>query len=135
MNRNIRFCGHCGAAVNFAPGAVENAASSPTVEYRPTIQVTLNNFVPQQPVGSGDGNKGTYWLPIPSMIIGIMITIDILNGTKWDTDTTNLALVLSVGGLAMAIVSISRQRKGRGMAIAGIVLCSIGLLNVLGRMS
>jgi len=83
---------------------------------------------------NSDEKKGTYWLPIPSLVLGIFSCLMLLDDSEWDTDTVNGLILFSVIGLTLGIISLSMQPKGRGMAIAGIVLgtiaglCGLGLL-------
>jgi hypothetical protein len=68
------------------------------------------------------------------MIIGIVFALGIFDNSRWDSDTINGAAAFCILGLVLGIVSVCRQQKGRGMAVAGIVLSSIGLLSVVGRL-
>jgi len=94
---------------------------------------TENGPLPQTNEKS-DEKTGTYWLPIPSLVLGIFSCLMLLDDSDWDTDTVNGLILFSVIGLTLGIISLSMQPKGRGMAIAGIVLgtiaglCGLGLL-------
>jgi len=41
--------------------------------------------------------------------------------------------MFSVIGLVLGVVALNISRKGRGVAIAGIVMASIGLLSAIGQ--
>lgn len=77
-------------------------------------------------------NEGSYWLPIPSMILGIISILACLDESAWDSDTITGTAVFAIAGLVLGIVSISNQEKGKGMAIAGIILSSIAILVLIG---
>jgi hypothetical protein len=124
--------------------AVENPESirspfgqqSPIVGRRPLVQVQVINAVtPISHVPTTAEAKGTYGLPIPSMVIGIIAALSLFDDSKWDSDQINGGTVICIAGLVLGIVSLCRQRKGKGMAITGVVLSAIGLLAVIGRMS
>lgn len=71
------------------------------------------NQVPQQPQGSAG-------LSIASMVLGICSIVLCCLGY--------LAIIMAIIGLVLGIVSLKGQKPGRGMAIAGIVTSSIGLV-------
>lgn len=77
-------------------------------------------------------NEGTYWLPIPSLVLGIFCALALFDESEWDQDTIDGLLIFAVIGLVLGIIGVSKQTKGRGMSIAGIVLSSLGLLAWLG---
>lgn len=85
-------------------------------------------------VSSGK-DEGTYWLPIPSLVLGIVCMLALFDDSGWDNDTIVGMLLFAVTSLVLGIVSVSKQEKGKGMAIAGIVLSSISLLALLGMQS
>jgi hypothetical protein len=123
--------------------AVENPESiryplgqqSPILGRQPLVQVQVINAVPPiSHVQTTAEAKGTYGLPVPSMIIGIVFTFGLIFETNWDSDAWNGATAFCITGLTMGIVSLCRQKKGKRMAIAGIVLCSIGLIGAIGHL-
>ena len=79
--------------------------------------------------------EGTYWLPIPSLVLGIICALALFDESEWDSDTTTGLLLFAIIGLVLGILGVSKQTKGRGMSIAGIVLSSLGLLAWLGMQS
>ena len=81
--------------------------------------------------------EGSYWLPIPSIVLGIiscLAFLDSVDSLKSPDVITGL-VIFTVAGLILGIVSISTQSKGKGMAIAGIILSSIALLMLIGLLS
>lgn len=72
--------------------------------------------------------QGTYWFPIPSLVLGIICMLALLDDSDWDADTVSGMILFGGIGLALGIVAITRQKKGLGMAIAGVVMCSLALL-------
>jgi hypothetical protein len=79
--------------------------------------------------------EGSYLLPIPSLVLGIVCILGVLDTSAWDKDKTVGLLTFSVISLVFGISSVSSQEKGKGMAIAGIVMSSISLLAFLGMHS
>lgn len=85
-----------------------------------------------------DGNvkkEGTLWLPLPSMIIGIIATLALFDDSEWDIDVLIGLFVMGITGLVLGIVSLNTQKAGKGMAIAGVVLSSIVLLAGVGLLA
>jgi len=140
--RSCSFCAICGvqAISDTAPfctqcGSLVKASSSlPIAEQRPNVQVNVIN-APHTGVKASSELSGSYGLPIPSMVIGIVFVLGVFDNSRWDSDTISGAAAFCIVGLVLGIVSVCRQQKGRGMAVAGIVLSSIALLAVIGRMS
>ena len=93
----------------------------------------MNSFV-REGSNSSDKleNEGSYWLPIPSMILGIISILACFDDSAWDSDTITGLAVFAIAGLVLGIVSISNQEKGKGMAITGITLSSIAILVLIG---
>lgn len=84
-------------------------------------------------VRSPQNLSGTLWLPVPSLILGIIGVLALFDESSWDRDLYIGTLTLSVAAIVLGGVSISAQERGRGMSIAGIVLGVIGFLGVIGR--
>lgn len=76
--------------------------------------------------------EGSYWLPIPSLVLGILCMLALFDESGWDQDTVAGLVLFAMTGLVLGVISVCRQTLGRGMAIAGIVMASIGLLAALG---
>jgi hypothetical protein len=79
--------------------------------------------------------RQTYWLPIPSLVLGILCTLIFMDGSSSDAATLLGGLLFGALALGLGVVSVARQQLGRGMAITGIVLGSIVLLAFIGRWS
>lgn len=79
------------------------------------------------------GDSGTLWFPIPSMVLGIICVLATMDDSPWDRETVEGMIMFGVMGVILGIVTLTRQKKGRGMAIAGIVMCSLGMLVALAQ--
>ena len=79
-------------------------------------------------------NPGTLWLPIPSLCLGIFAFLASIGSDAGtiDNDTFIGGIIFSFAAIILGSISISKQSKGKGMAIAGIVLGAIGFLIFLG---
>lgn len=99
-------CPHCGAAQNPAAGESESKKST----------------------------EGVLWIPIVSMILGIVCALACFDESEWDTDTVIGCSSSAVAGLVLGIVCLCKQKRGRGMAITGIVLSALSLLIYIGSM-
>ncbi|MDF2543982.1 MAG: hypothetical protein K0S47_3700 [Herbinix sp.] len=75
------------------------------------------NYQQEEPPKKNSG------MAIASMVIGIC---SIVLCCVW-----YLALPASIVGLVLGILSIRGKKSGRGMAIAGIILCSLGIVIAL----
>lgn len=73
----------------------------------------------------------TIAIPITAMVLGIIAVLCGLSVSRFDKDALLGVAVLSLAGLILGIVCVKKQKRGKGMAIAGIVLSGIGLLIVL----
>ena len=93
-------CPHCGGAQHPAP-------ASTTSSYR---------------------DSGLIWLPIACLVVGVVCMLALFDDSKWDTDAVVGIGTLSVLGLALGTISLSRQRTGKGMAITGLVLSAMTLM-------
>ena len=72
--------------------------------------------------------QGTYWFPIPSLVLGIFCMLALLDDSDWDKNAINGMIMVSAAGMILGILAITRQKKGLGMAIAGVVMSSLALL-------
>ena len=151
-----KFCRQCGigVALETIPSGVSavtrpvmpvvespigvSAGNTPLVDHQGGVHVqVVNTFTPQTVQSHDEATPkriGTYGLPIPSLVIGIIFTLSLFDNSRWDSDTIDGAAAFCIAGLVLGIVSVCRQRKGKGMAVAGIVLSSIGLLGAIGRL-
>jgi hypothetical protein len=127
------FCTHCGSPVKASAEAPVQAADGAAVS-GPGVQINVINAATPQILAGPHPVTGTYGLPIPAMVIGIIVVLCLLDDSKWDSDQINGGLMFAAAGLTLGIISVCRQRKGKGMAVAGIVLSSIGLLGFIGRL-
>ena len=76
--------------------------------------------------------EGTLWLPLPSLILSIMCLLMFADDSGWDEDTIIGLFTFAVTALILGIVSVNTQPRGKGMAIAGIVMSSLTLLAGIG---
>jgi len=70
----------------------------------------------------------TYWLPIPSLVLGICSCVVLLDESQLDVESIAYQLFASAGALVLGIRSLTTQKKGKKMAIAGIVMGTIAIL-------
>lgn len=104
------------------------------------IVVNVGNIGPQNAApgvsaNAMDGSGGTYWLPIPSLVLGIFCMLILFDPSPWDKDTIAGFLLFSGAGLTLGIFGVAKQTKGRGMSIAGIIMNSISVLCGLGLLA
>ena len=75
---------------------------------------------------------GTLWIPITSLVLGIICVLAIFDDTPWDKDKIAELGGFSVTALVLGIISLNKQKTGKGMAVTGVVLSSIALLAFVG---
>jgi len=107
-------CKHCGSNLRI------NEVTDPNTG-------AVTQFVPV--------SKGTLWLPVPSLVLSILAVLALFDDSGWDMDLLYGLFLFTGTGLVMGIISVLTQRKGRGMAIAGIVLSSLGMLAGFGLLA
>ena len=112
------FCRHCGKPIHEQALACPGCGGVQQTTVAPTVTATT---LPDGPL----------WLPITSLVLGIIAAAPVLEDGEWDRYTTSGVAVLAVFGFLLSVVSIKKQKAGRGLAIAAVVLTSIALLGVL----
>ena len=114
------FCRGCGKEIH------ETAPTCPHCGCPQILQATTNG--PQKQAIIGESK----WMGITSMVIGIFCVLMLFADSKWDNDEITGLAMLSITGLVFGIISLAKKRCAKGMAIAGIVLASIGILAAIG---
>ena len=84
--------------------------------------------IPTQPDALSSRERGTYWLPVLSLILGVSSSVVLLDESPWDVESIASQLFFSAGALVLGIRSLTTQKKGKKMAIAGIVMGTIASL-------
>lgn len=75
---------------------------------------------------------GSLWLPVPALVCGLIAVLALLSPEAPDKDQI-LGIFLFAGvAVVLGSISLSRQKRGKGMAIAGVVLGVIGALAAIG---
>ena len=101
-------------------------------EFNSKKQILLDSLGSCNETTNKENDEGTYWLSIPSMILGIFVMLACFDEANWDNDTIVGAFLFIILSLTLGIISISIQKKGKGMAIAGIILSLLSALMVIG---
>ena len=101
-------------------------------EFNSKKQILLDSLNSCNSIPTKEDGDGTYWLSIPSMILGIFVMLACFDEGTWDKDALVGASFLIILSLTLGIISISIQQKGKGMAIAGITLSLLSALIVIG---
>lgn len=81
---------------------------------------------------SHKATDGPLWVPITSLVLGIICVLALFDDSQWDKDTIMGLGSFSVAGLVLGAISLNKQKAGKGMAITGVVLSSIALLAFIG---
>jgi len=86
--------------------------------YTPPPQYANNTYANSgnQAVNQASNQASNQGLAIASMVCGIVSFV------------CCLSIIASIPGLILGIISLTKQQGGRGMAIAGVVLCAISIV-------
>ena len=76
--------------------------------------------------------EGTLWLPVPSLLCGIVVVLALFDQSKWGMDQVVGRIAFAAVAMVLGGISLAKQKKGAGMAIAGLILGGIGLLGAMG---
>lgn len=76
--------------------------------------------------------SGPLWAAITSLVLGVICALALLDDSEWDEDTVYGLILFSIIGLVFGIVGLNIGKRGRGMAVAGIVTSAVGFLCGLG---
>jgi hypothetical protein len=93
----------------------------------------LQHDTPQKNQSHSHGDE-LLWLPMVSLVLGVICVISFADDSEWDKDTILGLGLFSVAGLVLGIVSLSKQKTGKGMAIAGVVMSAISLMAFIGML-
>ena len=103
-------CPQCGAVQ--APG--QNA------------QPAQSNHRPDTPL------PGTLWLPVPALVCSAIPLLALFDPNGWDQDQLLGSFLFITTATVLASVSLAKQTRGKGMAIAALVMAAIALLGTCG---
>lgn len=115
----MAFCRYCGREMH------ETASACPQ------CGAVQQSETPRGASASSD----SAWMAIVGMILGIVCVVSLFDDSRWDRDTVMGLGLFAVTGLTLGCISISKQRRGKRMSIAGIVLSSLALLAFIGMSS
>lgn len=109
----MNFCKACGKTVH------ETATNCP---HCGAVQTPL------KPAVLTTHGHGPIWTSITGMACGILPVLSALAPKAWTKEETSGAFLFATVALVLGGISIAKHHRGRGMAIAALVLGVIGLL-------
>ena len=71
-------------------------------------------------------------MPITSLVLGIVCMLAFFDDSGWDKDTIIGIGIFATTGIVLGAVSLNKQKRGKGMAISGVVLSVIAILCLVG---
>jgi hypothetical protein len=74
------------------------------------------------------------WMSVTALIFAILCFLNWFNLPHWDKDLTVGVLMFSIASLVFSIFSLQQKRKGKIMSIISIIISSITMLIVIGRL-
>lgn len=74
-----------------------------------------------------DAKVGPLWAAITSLVLGVLCVLAQISDAGTDSDTTAGCALFAIVGLVLGIISLNISKRGKGMAIAGIVMAVVGL--------
>ena len=78
---------------------------------------------------------GSLWLPVPALICGLIPVLGLLAPEEPDKDQVLGIFLFAATAIVFGSISLARQKRGKGIAIAGVVLGGIGLLAAIGLLA
>jgi len=75
---------------------------------------------------------GTLWLPVPALVCGIVAVLGAFGTEAHDRDAVAGVGLFGAVAAILAAVSLARQPRGRGMAIAALILGIVAVLAAIG---
>lgn len=75
---------------------------------------------------------GSLWLPVPALVCGLIPVLGLFAPDDIDTEQALGMLLFATTAVVLGSISLAKQKRGKGMAIAGVVLGGIGLLAAFG---
>lgn len=109
-----KFCEDCGSIIKLK------------AEICPTCGVRIQN--------TEKGIRiGTYWIPVPSFILGLLALLASLDDPGWDYDTFVGFATFIFASLIFGFVGMSIQETGKVLSILGIVFSVLSLFLVVFR--
>ena len=82
-------------------------------EFNSKKQILLDSLNSCNSIPTKEDGDGTYWLSIPSMILGIFVMLACFDEGTWDKDALVGASFLIILSLTLGIISISIQQKAK----------------------
>ena len=114
----MSFCRGCGHQIH------ETAESCPQCG-------AVNASLATRKAASAD-QEGTLWLPIPSLVCGLIVVVALFDQDDWEMDQVIGGIGFAVTAIVLGGISLAKQKRGLGIAIAGLILGILGLLGALG---
>ncbi len=75
---------------------------------------------------------GTLWLPIPALVCSAIPLLALFDPNGWDKDQLVGSFLFITTAVVLASISLAKQPRGKGMAIAALVMAAIALLGTCG---
>ena len=91
----------------------------------PPCGATQNAPAPAAPAG-------TLWLPVPALACGIVAVLGAFGTEPHDREAVAGVGLFGAVAVILAAVSLARQSRGRGMAIAALILGIVAVLAAIG---
>ena len=113
----MNFCKACGKTVH------ETAANCP---HCGAVQTPL------KPAMLTTHGQGPIWTSITGMVCGIVPVMSSFDAADWDKEKALGAVLFAVIALVLGGISVAKHHRGRGMAIAALVMGVVGLLLAIG---
>lgn len=102
-------------------------------EFEDKKKFLLEELTKSEKILKNEKTEGSLWLPIPSFIFGIIGFLATFDDYEWTIAEEMGVYFFIFMSLLLGIVSVSIQKEGKGIAIAGIVLSTLAGLVILGN--
>lgn len=85
--------------------------------------------------GAAPASDGGLWLPVPALVCGFIPVLGFLAPEEPTKDQLVGAFFFAATAIVLGSISLARQQRGKGMAMAGVILGCIGLLAAIGMLA
>ncbi|MEQ8851557.1 hypothetical protein [Gimesia sp.] len=91
------------------------------------VHSSPQNNLAQASSQAAQKQTGSLWLAVPPLVLAILCFIALFDIASWDGDTFAGFFLFWIISIALGIVSVCIQNRGRGVAIAGIILSCLNM--------
>lgn len=114
----MTFCTTCGHQIHeTAPTCPQCGAVQPHAKREMPLAMPLD---------------GTLWLPVPALVCSLIAVVNLGSAKQWTQDEFVGTLGMATAAIVLGVLGLTKQKRGKGMSIAGLVLGVLSVLAAIG---